>query len=117
MKKLFAAIVLIGVLSLAETSQAAQVGAHIAYPLDGGTYTISSAYPILPISFSVTCKDHEDHNVTWGYGTGANDETLGRAKFRGTQSVQFLQKFNKGSWVFWVKSDCGGSQVKIRVIE
>lgn len=117
MKKLVAAFVLIGVLSLAETGRAAQAGAHIAYPLDGASYTISSAYPILPISFSVTCNDLEDHDVTWGYGTSANDETLGRAKFRGTESVQFLQKFNKGTWIFWVKSDCGGSQVKFRVIE
>ena len=117
MKMPIAAIVLIGVLSLTETGQAAQVGAHIAYPLEGSSYTISSAYPILPVSFSVTCKDLEDHSVTWGYGSGANDETLGRATFRGTESVQFLQKFSKGTWVFWVKSDCGESQVKFRVLE
>ena len=113
MKKIYMAIVLASVLFLVGTSYADQVNVNIAYPLNGGRYKISPAYPLLTISFSVTCKDLEDRNVKWGY----NKETLGSAKFRGQFSLQFLQKFSKGVSVIWVKSDCGENKVKIEVSE
>lgn len=111
MRKLFVAFIFLGALALANTSQADQVNVNIAYPLNGGGYKISPAYPILPISFSVTCKGLEDHNVKWGY----NRETLGQAKFRGTIGVHFLQKFSEGEWLVWVTSDCGKNEVKFKV--
>lgn len=117
MRKLFVPFIFIGTLGLANASQADQVAVNIAYPLDGSSYRISSGYPILPISFSVTCKDLEDHKVEWGYGQSGAGETLGNAKFRGTISLQFLQKFSKGTWVVWVSSDCGKNRVSFKVSE
>ena len=113
MKKICIAIVFVSLLGLAGTSYADQVNVNIAYPLDGGSYIISPHYPFLTISFSVTCKDLEDHKVKWGYGS----ETLGSAKFTGQFSSQFLQKFSQGVWVIWVESDCGKNKVKIKVKE
>lgn len=113
MKKIYVAIVLVSLLGLVGTSYADQVNVNIAYPLNGGSYKISPHYPFLTISFSVTCKDLEDHTVKWGYSS----ETLGSAKFRGQISLQFLQKFSQGVWVIWVESDCGKNRVKIKVIE
>ena len=113
MRKIYIAIVFAVLLGFVGTSYADQVNVNIAYPLNGKTYTISPTYPFLTISFSVTCKDLEDHNVKWGY----NKETLGNAKFRGQISIQFLQKFSQGAWVIWVASDCGKNEVKIKVRE
>ncbi|MFX0201620.1 MAG: hypothetical protein ACFFCW_36360, partial [Candidatus Hodarchaeota archaeon] len=103
MKKIYIAIVLAAVSGLVGTSYADQVNVNIAYPLNGESYKISPDYPFLTISFSVTCKDFKDRNVEWGY----NSETLGKAKFRGQISLQFLQKFSEGVWLIWVESDCG----------
>jgi len=113
MKKIYIAIVLAAVSGLVGTSYADQVNVNIAYPLNGGSYKISPDYPFLTISFSVTCKDFKDRNVEWGY----NSETLGKAKFRGQISLQFLQKFSEGVWLIWVESDCGKNKVKIKVRE
>ena len=111
MKKIYIATALVWILFLVGPSYADQVNVNIAYPLNGGSYKISPQYPLLTISFSVTCKDLEDRNVKWGY----SNETLGSAKFRGQYSSQFLQKFSEGVWVIWVKSDCGKNEVKIKV--
>ncbi len=115
MRKLFSVLIFVGALALANASRADQVNVNIAYPLNGGGYTISPAYPMLPISFSVTCKDLEDHDVRWGYNKGPSGETLGNAKFRGTIGVHFLQKFDEGEWVVWVTSDCGKNEVRFKV--
>lgn len=113
MKKHFIVVVavLAAIFILSGQTYADQVNVNIAYPLNGGIYKISPDYPLLTISFSVTCKDLEDHKVEWGYSS----ETLGSAKFRGQFSLQFLQKFSKGVWRIWVKSDCGKNEVKIKV--
>lgn len=115
MKKIsfFIIVVLALFFILSNQIYADQVNVNIAYPLNGETYKISSDYPILTISFSVTCNDLEDHKVKWGY----NKETLGSATFRGQFSSQFLQKFSRGEWTIWVESDCGKNSVKIKVIE
>lgn len=113
MKKIYIATALAWILFWVGTSYADQVNVNIVYPLNSGSYKISPDYPFLTISFSVTCKDIEDHDVKWGYSS----ETLGSAKFRGQFSLQFLQKFSKGVWRIWVKSDCGKNEVKIKVSE
>ena len=63
MRRIYIAIVLASVLGLVNMSYADQVNVNIAYPLNGGSYKISPDYPFLTISFSVTCKDLEDHKV------------------------------------------------------
>ncbi len=113
MKKLYIANALLWLLSCVDMAYADQVPVNIAYPLNGGSYQLSSAYPLLPISFSVTCRDLEDHHVKWGY----NNETLGSGKFRGQFSLNFLQKFSKGRWTIWVESDCGKNKIEIKVRE
>lgn len=117
MKRIAAAVAAAVVLGVAASGAAAQGVVHIAYPVSGATYTISPGFPMLPVSFSVTCHDLNDHSVAWGYGTGGGSMNLGKATFRGTQSVQFLEKFARGTALVWVKSDCGGAQVEFRVVE
>ncbi len=117
MRKLMlcAALVLIVLAGLATTA-GAQAPVNIVYPISGATYPITDP-PTGPLkshyftsSFSVTCQG--DHTVEWGFD---GNPAIGKSTFYDMTSVQFVYKLPGGTHVFWVKADCGKSEVKFSI--
>lgn len=115
MKRILA-VVFLAVLAFAG-SAFGQAKVNIVYPINGGVYPItnpppghlSSAY--FTSSFSVTCGGGP-HRVQWGYDAAP---ALGNSSFYDQTSVQFVHKLPGGNHLFWVKADCGASEVKFKL--
>lgn len=114
MKKIFGLLALALVATAASAS--AQAAVNIVYPIHGGTYPITDPAPgtlhsmYFTSSFSVTCEGGQ-HDVKWGF----DSITVGTATFYDMFSAQFVHKLPGGNHQFWVKSDCGTSDVKFSI--
>ena len=118
MRKLCAAILFcaLGLAALAGPGLA-QAKVNIVYPISGGTYPIIDPPPghlhsaYFTSSFSVTCAGGP-HKVQWGYDAAP---ALGTSSFYDQTSVQFVHKLPGGIHLFWVKADCGSSEVRFKL--
>jgi hypothetical protein len=109
-------IALLAVLAFAGAAFA-QAHVNIVYPISGGFYPITDPAPghllsaYFTSSFSVTCGGGP-HKVSWGFDASP---ALGSSSFYDQTSVQFVHKLKGGSHTFWVKADCGASEVRFKL--
>jgi len=116
MRRLFAALVFAVLAVVLAPPVQAQAPVNIVYPINGAKYPITDPAPgalhsaYFTASFSVTCSG--DHTVEWGFDAAP---AIGKSLFYDQTSVQFVHKLAGGNHTFWVRANCGKSEVKFRI--